>query len=178
MKFIKTQITEFKFVISCGYFAFQNIFICVNWVNIKFVFMRKTLNILASSFRLTMQELMVNKLRTSLSLIGISFGIFCIIGVLATVNSLEMNIQNQLKSLGTNTIFIDKWQYSGGPDYPWWKFVKRPSPKFEEVNFIKQRSQLANNVAFEISANVDVEYQSFALQGVSMYGISEEENDI
>lgn len=125
-----------------------------------------------------MQELMVNKLRTSLSLIGISFGIFCIIGVLATVNSLETNIQNQIKSLGTNTIFIDKWEYSGGPDYPWWKFVKRPSPKFEEVNFIKQRSQLANNVAFEISANVNVEYQSFALQGVSMYGISEEENDI
>ena len=140
--------------------------------------MRKTLTILASSFRLTMQELMVNKLRTSLSLIGISFGIFCIIGVLATVNSLETNIQNQIKSLGTNTIFIDKWEYSGGPDYPWWKFVKRPSPKFEEVNFIKQRSQLANNVAFEISANVNVEYQSFALQGVSMYGISEEENDI
>jgi putative ABC transport system permease protein len=140
--------------------------------------MRKTLTILASSFRLTMQELMVNKLRTSLSLIGISFGIFCIIGVLATVNSLETNIQNQIKSLGTNTIFIDKWEYSGGPDYPWWKFVKRPSPKFAEVNFIKQRSQLASNVAFEISDNVDVEYQSFALQGVSMYGISEEENDI
>ncbi len=140
--------------------------------------MRKTLTILASSFRLTMQELMVNKLRTSLSLIGISFGIFCIIGVLATVNSLETNIQNQIKSLGTNTIFIDKWEYSGGPDYPWWKFVKRPSPKFDEVSFIKQRSQLASNVAFEISDNVDVEYQSFALQGVSMYGISEEENDI
>ncbi len=73
--------------------------------------MRKTFYILASSFRLTMQELMVNKLRTSLSLIGISFGIFCIIGVLATVNSLQQNIQNQINSLGTNTIYIDKFQY-------------------------------------------------------------------
>ena len=111
--------------------------------------MRKTLNILASSFRLTMQELMVNKLRTALSLIGISFGIFCIIGVLATVNSLETNIQNQIKSLGTNTIYIDKWDYNGGPDYPWWKFVNRPEPKFEEVAAIKERSQLASNVAFD-----------------------------
>lgn len=140
--------------------------------------MRKTLTILASSFRLTMQELMVNKLRTSLSLIGISFGIFCIIGVLATVNSLEMNIQNQIKSLGTNTIYIDKWNYSGGPDYPWWKFVNRPSPEFKEVNFIKGRSQLASNVAFVINANINVEYESYALEGVTMYGISEEENDI
>ncbi|HUZ61260.1 MAG TPA: ABC transporter permease [Hanamia sp.] len=140
--------------------------------------MRKTLTILASSFRLTMQELMVNKLRTSLSLIGISFGIFCIIGVLATVNSLSMNIQNQINSLGTNTIYIDKWAYSGGPDYPWWKFVNRPAPEFREVNLIKQRSQLANHVGFLINANVDVLYDSYALQGVTMYGESEEVNDI
>lgn len=140
--------------------------------------MRKMLNILQSSFRLTMQELMVNKLRTSLSLIGISFGIFCIIGVLATVNSLEMNIQNQIKSLGANTIYIDKWDYSGGPDYPWWKFVNRPAPKFEEVNFIKQRSQLASNVAFDIEDRVTIEYDDYALQGVNMDGVSEEENEI
>lgn len=142
--------------------------------------MRKTLNILASSFRLTMQELMVNKLRTVLSLIGISFGIFCIIGVLATVNSLETNIQNQLKSLGTNTIYIDKFNYfdGHGPDYPWWKYVNRPMPKFKEVAAIKDRSRLANNVAFMISTSGKIEYQSYALEGVFFYGVSIEENDI
>ena len=141
--------------------------------------MRKTLNILASSFRLTMQELMVNKLRTALSLIGISFGIFCIIGVLATVNSLETNIQNQIKSLGTNTIYIDKFEYSGGgPDYPWWKYINRPTPKFDEVAAIKERSQLASNIAFIISTSGKIEYENYALQGVFFYGVSIEENDI
>lgn len=141
--------------------------------------MRKTLNILSSSFRLTMQELVVNKLRTSLSLIGISFGIFCIIGVLATVNSLKTNIQNQINSLGSNTIYIDKWEYfHNGADYPWWKFVNRPVPTFDEVKLIKERSELAKNVAFLINKSVNVEYNSFALEGVQMYGISEEENDI
>lgn len=140
--------------------------------------MRKTLNILSSSFRLTMQELMVNKLRTSLSLIGISFGIFCIIGVLATVNSLEMNIQNQIKSLGSNTIYIDKWNYTGGPDYPWWKYINRPVPQFSEVAFVKERSQLSTNVAFFIRTQGTVQYENFALEGVDLYGVSEEENDI
>lgn len=125
-----------------------------------------------------MQELMVNKLRTALSLIGISFGIFCIIGVLATVNSLEANIQNQIKSLGTNTISIDKWDYNGGPDYPWWKFINRPVPKYEEVHFIKQRSSLVKNVAFVTDSRLNVEYESFALQGVSVIGVTEEEDDI
>ncbi len=141
--------------------------------------MRKTINILSSSFRLTMQELMVNKLRTSLSLIGISFGIFCIIGVLATVNSLQTNIQNQIESLGSNTIYIDKWQYfHNGPDYPWWKFVNRPQPAFDEVQLIKERSALAKNVAFLINQPINIEYESYALEGVQMYGISEEENSI
>ena len=141
--------------------------------------MRKTLNILSTSFRLTMQELMVNKLRTSLSLIGISFGIFCIIGVLATVNSLQANIQNQINSLGSNTIYIDKWQYfHNGADYPWWKFVNRPEPAFEDVKLIKERSALAKNVAFMINQRVNVEYETYALEDVQMYGISEEENSI
>jgi putative ABC transport system permease protein len=141
--------------------------------------MRKTLNILSTSFRLTMQELIVNKLRTSLSLVGISFGIFCIIGVLATVNSLKTNVQNQINSLGSNTIYIDKWEYfHNGPDYPWWKFVNRPEPKFEEVKLIKERSALAKNVAFLINKPLNVEYQSTALENVQMYGISEEENEI
>lgn len=138
--------------------------------------MRTMLNILSSSLRLTMQELMVNKLRTSLSLIGISFGIFCIIGVLATVNSLEMNIQKEIKGLGTNTIYIDKWEYKGGADYPFWKYVNRPLPKFEELAFIKQRSQLASHVAYNVNNIGSVEYNDNILQGVTFYGITEEQN--
>ncbi len=138
--------------------------------------MRTMLNILSNSLRLTMQELMVNKLRTALSLIGISFGIFCIIGVLATVNSLERNIQDEIKGLGTNTIYIDKWDYSGGPDYPFWKFVNRPLPKFDEIAFIKQRSQLASHIAFNVNNVGNVEYKNNVLQGVTFYGITEEQN--
>src|SRR3954469_2070027 len=100
--------------------------------------MRKLLTILGSSLRLTLQELKVNKLRTALSLTGVAFGIFCIIGVLATVGSLERNIQNEVKSLGTNTIYIDKWEYGGGSDRPTWKYRARPNMKIEESGMIKQ----------------------------------------
>ena len=57
--------------------------------------MTKGLNIVINSLKLSLKELTVNKLRTALSLTGIAFGIFCIIGVLAAVNSLELNIQNE-----------------------------------------------------------------------------------
>ena len=129
---------------------------------------------------MAMQELWKNKLRTFLSLFGITIGIFCIIGVLATVNSLEHNIQNEIKSLGTNTIYVDKWDYSagGGPDYPWWRYVKRPEPKFDEIKEIKERTPSAKYVAFNINANDNIEYRDNTLSGVNLFGNSEEFQNI
>lgn len=136
--------------------------------------MFKQLGILWNSFKMALQELKGNKLRTFLSLFGITIGIFCIIGVLATVDSLEQKVQNDIKALGTNTIYIDKWSYGGGPDYPWWKFVKRPSPKFEEIKIIKEKSQLYSNAAMLVERTVNVSYKDNLLNGVNMYGVSEE----
>lgn len=135
--------------------------------------MRKTLTILANSMRLTMQELRVNKLRTALSLTGVAFGIFCIIGVLATVGSLERNIQDEVKTLGTNTIYVDKWEYSGGPDKPFWKYRARPVMKYAEVDLIKQRSQLADDVAFLMRTSGNVGYKDDVIADASVYGIVE-----
>lgn len=94
------------------------------------------------------------------------------------MNSLEANIQTEIKSLGTNTIYIDKWDYGGGPDYPWWKFINRPLPQYKEVDFIRQRSVLSSNISFTIRSSANVEYQNSILQGVQLYGITEEQNEI
>ncbi len=142
--------------------------------------LRRSLEIVSSSFKMAVQELWKNKLRTFLSLFGVTIGIFCIIGVLATVNSLEQNIQNEVKSLGTNTIYIDKWDYSagGGPNYPWWKYVNRPSPKYEEMKQIKERTPSAKFVAFEINVKDFVDFEDNRLTGVNIYGISEDFREI
>lgn len=136
---------------------------------------RRTIQIIVTGFKMALQELWKNKLRTFLSLFGITIGIFCIIGVLATVNSLEQNIQNEVKALGNNTIFLDKWDYSGGgSDYPWWKFVKRPSPKYDEVKQIKERAAAAKYVAFKIEAHDNISFENSVLSGVNIYGVSNE----
>ena len=128
---------------------------------------------MANSLRLTLQELRVNKLRTALSLTGVAFGIFCIIGVLATVNSLERNIQNEVKSLGSNTIYIDKWEYSGGPDKPQWKYRARPNMKIEEANMIKQRSGLLDDISMLLRTGGSIEYKDDVIGNSSIYGITE-----
>jgi len=135
--------------------------------------MAKTLNILINSLRLTIQELRVNKLRTGLSLTGVAFGIFCIIGVLAAVNSLERNIQSEVQSLGNNTIYIDKWDYSGGPDQPFWKFKARPVMKYEEADMIRQRAVLLDDISFLLQTRSAISHKDDLIPTASVYGIVE-----
>ncbi|HJW18917.1 MAG TPA: ABC transporter permease, partial [Flavisolibacter sp.] len=140
--------------------------------------MRRILEIIGSSFKMALQELWKNKLRTFLSLFGVTIGIFCIIGVLATVNSLQTNIQNQLKSLGNNTIYIDKWEWGGGSDYPFWKYSKRPLAQFDEVAEIKKRTATASYAAFFISSSVNAEVDGNTLSNVRLYGVSQDYTNI
>lgn len=132
--------------------------------------MKKLIEILSNSLKQAILELKNNKLRTTLSLLGVTFGIFCIIGVLTTLSSLEQNIQNDIKALGDNTIYIDKWDYSGGPDYPWWKYVNRPEPKYNEMMLLKKSTSIIRNICFVLNNNANVEYQNSALQNIILYG--------
>ncbi len=140
--------------------------------------MIKVLTILWNSFKMALGELKANKLRTFLSLFGITIGIFCIIGVLATIDSLQSKIKTDLSSFGNNSVYIDKWDYSGGPEYPWWKFVKRPSPKIEEMEFVKRKSALASNMAFFMQSQETFSYEENLLKGVNLYGITPEYKNI
>ncbi len=140
--------------------------------------MLRLITILVNSFLMAMQELRVNKLRTFLSLFGITIGIFCIIGVLATVDSLQRKVQSDIQSFGNNTIYIDKWQYGGGADYPWWKYIKRPTPKYEEMKFLQEKSKLAKNICFFASNTATLGFGDNVLNGVNIYGITEEFNQI
>ncbi len=115
----------------------------------------------------------MNKLRTALSLTGVAFGIFCIIGVLTTVGSLEKNIQNEVKSLGTNTIYIDKWDYSGGPNQPIWKFRARPTMKIEEPELIRQRSVLTDKITYLMQAVANISYKDVVVENARVYAINE-----
>ncbi|MFM7837987.1 MAG: ABC transporter permease [Chitinophagaceae bacterium] len=141
--------------------------------------MRRILEIIGSSLNLTLQEFRSHKLRTLLSLSGVAFGIFCIIGVLTMVNSLSTAVQNDIKALGSNSVFIDKWEYSGGgPDYPWWKYVKRPAPKYDEMLLLRQKVPSAANIAINASINGNVEIEDNTITGVNYYGVTEDYNKI
>ena len=131
-----------------------------------------------NSLKMALNELRVNKLRTFLSLFGVTIGIFCIIGVLAVVQSLEKFIQDGLKSLGSNTVYVQKWPWGGNSDSPRWKYFKRPETEFTELRPVKEMSHYAAAAAFILFNSSNVEYENNVLQNVSWYGVTEDFNAI
>ncbi len=100
--------------------------------------------IIVQSIKMAWAELSGNKLRSFLSLLGITIGIFCVITVFAVVGSLEHNIQESVNRLGSNVIYVQKWPWSfDDKDYAWWKYMNRPVPNMNELNRIKQNVKSA-----------------------------------
>ncbi len=134
--------------------------------------MRQFVAIIWSSLKMALQEFKSNKLRTFLSLFGVTIGIFCIISVLSTVGSLEYAIQKDIKSLGSNSIYIDKWEFGGDGDYPWWKYVKRPVPTYNEMQALKQKVTAASNIAYVMQNNSSLEFGDNIVSGINYYGVT------
>ena len=115
--------------------------------------MFQILNVLGETLKLTLQQLWLNKLRTFLSLFGITVGIFSIIAILTSVDALKNNINQSINSLGDNILFVNKWAWTfdGPSDYPWWKYFQRPDVKYENYKYVQAKSKLAEYVTYELN---------------------------
>jgi putative ABC transport system permease protein len=136
------------------------------------------LRLLSESFKQAWSALVNNKLRTSLSLLGITIGIFCIISVFNLVNALERGINDGINDLGRNTVFIQKWPWMGGNNYPWWKFVNRPEPNLNDYNRLKGNVENATAVAFVSDNNSKVEYLNNNMVGVNIMSVTDGYDEI
>lgn len=118
------------------------------------------------------QALVGNKLRSFLSLLGITIGIFAIILVFTIVDSLENNIRGSLQSFGSNVIYIQKWPWEFSDNYPWWKYMNRPLPKYEELDDLQKYSKTTEAIAFRMGQRKTVKYGSNSIERVIIAGIS------
>ena len=143
--------------------------------------LRILLRILNESFVLAYSSLVGNKLRSFLSLISITIGIFSVIAVFTMVDSMENKITTSVESLGDNVIFIQKWPWApeeGDEEYAWWRYFQRPEPKMEDLEAIERKSQSAEASAYIVYAFRDVRYLNNEMSGVEISGVSYHYQDV
>lgn len=141
---------------------------------VKLQVMILILRLIRESYLFAFQAIIVNKVRTILSLLGITIGIFCVISVFTVFDSMEIAIRKSIASLGSNVLFVQKWPWSMGGDYPWWKYWQRPEPSLEDMKELEKRSALSESIAFMIQVNRTVKYQSSYIENVGVMGVSQD----
>jgi len=132
------------------------------------------IKLIRESYLFAIQAIIANKLRTILTLLGITIGIFSIISVLTVVDSLKSKINESIASLGSNVVYVQKWPWEFSQDYPWWKYLMRPQPKLEELEKIKERSQLADYFSYIVSTSKNIQAGTRSLNDITIMGIAED----
>ncbi len=107
------------------------------------------IKLIMESFRFAWNALMTNLFRTMLSLLGVTVGIFAIIGVFTIVDSLEKSIKDSLSFLGTGVIYVNKWPFTpdANGEFNWWDFWKRPNPSYSEYKFLNENLKSKSAIA-------------------------------
>jgi putative ABC transport system permease protein len=130
------------------------------------------LRLFRESFLFALQAIIVNKVRTFLSLLGITIGIFSVISVLTIFDSMEIAIRGSIEQLGDNVLFVTKWPWAGGSNFPWWKYWKRPEPDLNDLREIQKRSTTAEAVAFIFGVQRTVKFLNNSVENVEINCIS------
>jgi putative ABC transport system permease protein len=125
------------------------------------------------------QQLVANKLRSFLSLLGVTIGIFCIIGVKSAVNSLEDNIRGSMAKLGNDVIYIEKFSWGEDPGQNFWKWMRRPNFTFHEFETLKDELKLADQVGFwQFLGAKTAKWHSSSVENCYFLGITEDCRDL
>jgi putative ABC transport system permease protein len=107
------------------------------------------IRLINESFKFAWNSLVNNKLRTFLSLLGVTVGIFSIIAVLTAVDSLEKQIKDDLNSLDKNMIYLVNFSF-GPTDIPQWKWEAFPKVSHDEYEFIKRSISGIDKMSFNL----------------------------
>lgn len=124
-------------------------------------------------------QLIANKLRTILSLLGVTIGIWCIIMVLSAVHSLEANIRGSFEKLGDDVVYVSTMPWGEDPSENYWKYMRRPEPNYRDFKAIEAKVKNAEMVAFNVFIGAKrLEYRSSSVANVFLVGPTYSYRDI
>ena len=102
---------------------------------------RNLKKILKESFWMAIAAIKQNKLRSTLTLLGISIGVFSVIGVMTAIRTLESSVESGLNVFAANTFVIQKYpEISFGEERR--KHRKRKNIDYDQYKKLKNRAML------------------------------------
>jgi putative ABC transport system permease protein len=115
--------------------------------------------LLKEGFLFAVNSVIVNKLRTFLSLLGITIGIFCIISVFTVLDWMEKSIHDSISTLGDNVLYVQKFPWSFDANLAWWDIIKWPAISERDYQAVLKKSSKAETACFLASQPEKIKYK-------------------
>jgi len=133
---------------------------------------RSVRNILRESLRMAIDAIRQNKLRSILTLLGISIGVFSVIGVMTAIRTLESSVNSGLNVFAANTFVIQKWPEIEFGDHGKRKYRNRKNITIDQYKKLKERAKLPLLVSAADGTSVrNVQYRNKEVKNsVELFG--------
>lgn len=132
------------------------------------------LRLFKEGFLFAVNSVIVNKLRTFLSLFGITIGIFSIISVFTVLDWMEKSIHDSISSLGENVIYVHKFPWGLNFNQPWWDLIKRPVVSNSDYQAVSAKSTKAAATCMTVSQNEQIKYKKNFANDVDIMAVTPE----
>lgn len=136
------------------------------------------LKMFRESFAFAFNSVTVNKLRTFLSLFGITIGIVSIISVFTVFDWMESSIRKSIESLGDNTIYVEKWPWTPDPDIQWWDMMRWPPPSTDDYEALLRRLNSAEAICYTVTAGETIKYRGTSVNDTYIIAVTQDFEDV
>lgn len=136
------------------------------------------LRLFKEGFLFAVNSVIVNKLRTFLSLFGITIGIFSIISVFTALDWMEKSIRDSVSTLGDNVLYVQKFPWSFDPNLAWWDIIKWPSISERDYQAILKKSTKSETACFLAAQPEKIKYKKNVASDVTVAAITIEFQNI
>ncbi|MRR21938.1 ABC transporter permease, partial [bacterium] len=136
------------------------------------------LKMFRESFLFAFGSVVVNKLRTFLSLFGITIGIVSIISVFTVFDWMENSIRESIATLGDNTIYVEKWPWTPDANIKWWDMIKWPPPSVDDYEAVVRRSTSVKAVCFTVGSGESIKYRGNLASETFVLGATHDFQDV
>lgn len=116
----------------------------------------------------------VNKLRTFLSLFGITIGIFSIISVFTVLDWMAKSIHDSISTLGDNVVYVEKFPWSFDKNMAWWDIIKWPPISQDDYDAILNKSTKATTACFSVLQPEQIKYRKNLASDVTIWAATHE----
>lgn len=137
------------------------------------IYQMKFLHLLRESLVLAFNSVTINKLRTFLSLFGITIGIFSIISVFTVLDWMEKSIRDSINSMGSNVVYIQKFPWSFDPNLKWWDIIRWPSVSMDDYQALSNKSTRTEALSLVVGQSVTISYSSNVADNVPLGAVTD-----